>query len=66
MKTEIKHSAGDKVFWLSSKGFMKGIVKQVILIDSILTNTTLKMVKQKEIKYLLWFRYNTQQIKEHG
>jgi hypothetical protein len=27
--TEIKHKAGDKVYWVSSKGFIKGWVKTI-------------------------------------
>lgn len=53
MATEIKYSAGDKVYWLSSKGFQKGIVKQVILTDSVSISHK-KMTKRKEIKFLLW------------
>jgi hypothetical protein len=33
MSTTIKYSAGDEVFWLSHKGFRKGVVKTVRFID---------------------------------
>lgn len=53
MATEIKFSSGDVVFWLSSKGFKKGIIKQVILTDSVSVHNK-KHTKRKEVRYLLW------------
>lgn len=29
MAVEIKHNAGDEVYWLSSKGFVKGWIKRI-------------------------------------
>lgn len=51
--TEIKYTAGDEIYWLSSKGFRKGIVKQVILNDYINIYKG-KQVKTKDIKFLAW------------
>jgi hypothetical protein len=53
MATKIKYSAGDKVYWLSSKGFQEGIVKQVILTDSISINNKQRILR-KEVRFLLW------------
>jgi len=51
IKTEIKYNAGDEVYWLSSKGFIKGIVKQVIYVDNISND---KKNRCTEIRYWLW------------
>lgn len=69
MPTEIKYTAGDKVYWLSSKGFTKGIIKQVLLTD-IISIYNGKHKKRKEIQYFLWSvnshdEYMGDEVKEH-
>jgi len=56
-KTLIKYTSGDEVYWLSSEGFTKGIVKSVKLIDSVDTPRTIEG-KQKEVSYYLWHKGN--------
>lgn len=52
--TEIKFTAGDLVYWLSSDGFKKGIIKSVTLIDEMSTYKDNKGKKRKEVIYRLW------------
>lgn len=56
--TGIKFNAGEVAFWLSTKGFKKGIIKSVSLRDEIsITRTELKQTKKRrttDLKYRLW------------
>lgn len=49
--TTIKFSAGDKVFWLSSKGFEKGSIKSIVFTDERQRGGKVKSVKS--LKYYL-------------
>ncbi len=54
--TILKFYAGQTVFWLSSKGFAKGIVKKVLHSDEMIpTEPFNQFVKrQTTTKYYLW------------
>lgn len=56
-KTQIKYTAGDEVYWLSSDGFVKGVVKTVQLIDNTET-PRIWNTHRKEIRYYLWHKNN--------
>ena len=53
MAITIKHSAGDEVYWLSSVGFKKGIIKLISLSDNI-TICKGKLEKYLKTKYYVW------------
>lgn len=51
MAVEIKHSAGDEVYWLSSQGFKKGWIKRIYYSE--------EKNGRKEHKYFLVHKQNT-------
>ena len=50
---QIKFSAGTIVYWLSSKGFVKGVIKRVYY-----ENTFDGKKERTELKYFLWHPKN--------
>jgi hypothetical protein len=59
--TDLKFYAGQTVFWLSPKGFAKGIVKRISYSEEMIPTDQLKLSFRRSIQvsYYLWSESNS-------